>query len=213
MEKINEIEQLETLKAEKSRLEDFMIELRDKYGLYSKDMAEMSKDSITQLTTYAASAFMSLLATITLMIILASFLIHSNPLTKELLEFYPNDPYLRFFTILTVRLSISIVFIFLIIIFLNLTRSFVSQYIKSRNRLSALRMADFLIGKINIIVKDEEHEDDILATKQLILKEQTDLLKIHIPKIMDMSSSSFDKPEKSDLDIDKVSKLKELLKP
>lgn len=201
---------LESLIKEKSQLENFMLELRDRYGLYSKDMAEMSKDSITQLTTYAVSAFVSIIVTISLMIILSTFLIQSKPLTKELHNFYPNDPYLRFFTILTIRLSISIVFIFLIIIFLNLTRSFVSQYVKSRNRLSALRIADFLIGKINLSIKDEE--DDVLATKQLILKEQTDLLKIHIPRIMDMGSSSFDKTENLELDLSKLNKLKELFK-
>jgi hypothetical protein len=200
---------LESLIKEKSQLENFMLELRDKYGLYSKDMAEMSKDSITQLTTYAVSAFVSIIVTISLMIILSTFLIHSKPLTKELHNFYPNDPYLRFFTILTIRLSISIVFIFLIIIFLNLTRSFVSQYVKSRNRLSALRIADFLVGKINLSINEE---DDVLATNQLILKEQTDLLKIHIPRIMDMGSSSFDKAENLELDISKLNKLKELFK-
>lgn len=149
-----EIEELKTIKSatqgevnqitqEKSRLDVLIIDLREKYGLYSKDMKDISQNSITQLNNYSSSAISAIIGAVILMVILLYILTASNPFSENLLKLFYHEPNLRFYSILTIRISISAAFIFLIIIFLNLARGFVSQYIKARNRLTALRVADF----------------------------------------------------------------------
>lgn len=203
---------IEALKTEKTKMETDMTDLRTKYGLYSKDMADMSIDSNKQLYTYSIAAGATILISISLMITLLCILVGSDPYTDKLLTFYKNEPNLRFLTILAIRISISAVFIFLIIVFLNLTRSFVSQFIKTRNRLTALRVADFLIGKLDLKNGDDSEAEELVTVKREILKEQIELLKVHIPKIMDLNSSSFDKIQKEKDPIEMIKEFKELLK-
>lgn len=204
--------EIESLKMEKSKMETDMTDLRTKYGLYSKDMADMSIDSNKQLYTYAIASGATILVSISLMITLLCILVGSDPYTDKLLTFYSNEPNLRFLSILAIRISISAVFIFLIIVFLNLTRSFVSQFIKTRNRLTALRVADFLIGKLDLKKGDDAEIEDLSTVKREILKEQIELLKVHIPKIMDLNSSSFDKIQKEKDPIEMMKEFKDILK-
>lgn len=202
---------LEQLKFKKEKLEGLMIDLREKYGLYSKDMKEMSKDSKSQLLTYSWSAILSIAASIILMIILLCILTKSNPFSEKLLNFFYHEPSLRFYSILTIRISISAAFIFLIIIFLNLSRGFVSQYIKARNRLTALRVADFLIGRIQSKKIQYKDDDEKMKLELERLKEQVDLLNTHIPKIMDLGSSSFDNLSKTKDPLEQLKKMKEII--
>jgi hypothetical protein len=210
--KSNLIAEIEALKIEKSKMETHMTDLRTKYGLYSKDMADMSIDSNKQLYTYAIASGATIIISISLMITLLCILVGSDPYTAKLLTFYENEPNLRFLSILAIRISISAVFIFLIIVFLNLTRSFVSQFIKTRNRLTALRVADFLIGKLDLKNGDETEAEELVNVKREILKEQIELLKVHIPKIMDLNSSSFDKIQKEKDPIEMMKEFKEIFK-
>ncbi len=218
-----EIEELESNKSsteseidkinhEKSKLDDLIIELRDKFGLYSKDMRDMSLDSITQLRKYSWSAVVAIIGAVTLMVILLCILTTSNPFSEKLLKFFYHEPNLRFYSILTIRISISAAFIFLIIIFLNLARGFVSQYIKARNRLTALRVTDFLIGRIQSKKNTVTTDEDKLKVEIERIKEQVTLLNTHIPKIMDLGNSSFDKDSKTKDPIEQLKKMKEILK-
>ncbi len=204
--------EIASLKSEKSNMETHMTDLRAKYGLYSKDMADMSIDSNKQLYTYSIAAGATIVISISLMIILLCILVGSDPYTEKLLTFYENEPNLRFLTILAIRISISAVFIFLIIVFLNLTRSFVSQFIKTRNRLTALRVADFLIGKLELKNGVDSEAEELATVKREILKEQIELLKVHIPKIMDLNSSSFDKIQKEKDPLEMMKEFKEIFK-
>lgn len=185
--------QIEQINQEKSRLDGLIIDLREKYGLYSKDMIDMSQDSITQLKNYSRSAVSAISGAVILMAILLYILTQSDPFSDKLLKFFYHEPNLRFFSILTIRITISAAFIFLIIIFLNLSRGFVSQYIKTRNRLTALRVADFLIGRIQSKKNTGTTEEERLKIEVERIKEQVILLNNHIPKIMDLGSSSFEK--------------------
>ena len=136
----------------------------------------MSLDSITQLKKYSWSAVASIIGAVTLMVILLCILTKSNPFSEKLLKFFYNEPNLRFYSILTIRISISAAFIFLIIIFLNLARGFVSQYIKARNRLTALRVTDFLIGRIQSKKNTVTTDEDKLKVEIERIKEQVTLL-------------------------------------
>ena len=55
---------IKKLKTEKKTLSEATIELREKYGLYSKDMKEMSLDSKSQLLKYSWSAILAIAVTI-----------------------------------------------------------------------------------------------------------------------------------------------------
>ncbi len=197
---------------EKSRLDRLIIDLREKYGLYSKDMKDMSQDSISQLEKYSRSAVLSISGAVTLMVILLCILTQSNPFSDKLLKFFYHEPNLRFFSIITIRITISAAFIFLIIIFLNLSRGFISQYIKARNRLTALRVADFLIGRIQSKKNTGTTEEERLKIEVERIKEQVILLNNHIPKIMDLGSSSFDKNSKTKDLVEQLKEMKEILK-
>lgn len=204
--------EIKTLKSEKKTLEGSTKELREKYGLYSKDMKEMSKDSNSQLIKYSWSAILSIGATIVLMIILLNILIKSNPFSTDLMEFFKHQPNFRFYTLLTIRVSISAVFVFFIIIFLNLSRGFISQYIKARNRLTALRVTDFLIERIQSKHNEEFSEEDQLNLEREKIKEQVELLSDQLPKLMDLGNSSFDKTSKTESPIKVLKEVKDLIK-
>ena len=187
---------VEEQKKDKTRYEGMIKDLKDTYGLYSNDMKDMSKDSITQLKIYSWSSIASMIAVIALMTLLLCTLAFKDPFTEKLMAFFKDEPNLRFASILVFRISISAAFVFLIIVFINLSRAFVSQYIKARNRLTALRVADFLIGRLqnsNITFASEEEKVKVETER---IKEQVALLNLHIPKIMDLGSSSFDKLSK-----------------
>lgn len=205
-------EQANQITQEKSRLDGLIVDLREKYGLYSKDMKDMSKDSITQLNKYSWSAVASIIGAVVLMVILLCILTTSNPFSEKLLKFFYHEPNLRFYSILTIRISISAAFIFLIIIFLNLSKGFVSQYIKARNRLTALRVADFLIGRIQSKKNTGLTENEKLQIEIERIKEQVELLNKHIPKIMDLGSSSFDKTSKTKDPLEQLKEMKEIIK-
>lgn len=204
--------EIEKINQEKIKLDGLIVDLREKYGLYSKDMRDMSKDSISQLNKYSWSAIVAIFGAIVLMVILLCILTTSNPFSEKLLKFFYHEPNLRFYSILTIRITISAAFIFLIIIFLNLARGFVSQYIKARNRLTALRVADFLIGRIQSKKNTGTTEDERLKIEIERIKEQVELLNKHIPKIMDLGSSSFDKVSKTKDPIEQLKELKEIIK-
>jgi len=199
------------LKTERDQKEKFMDDLRDKYGLYSKDMKDMSLDSKKQLSTYSISAIISMSLAITLMTLLLIVLTGNTPFPEKLTNLFTNEPTLMFYSILIMRVSISGVFIFLIVILLNLTRGFISQYIKSRNKLSSLRIVDFLIGRIHVKKNSFEDQDIALELEQEKLKEQVALLNIHIPKFMEVNESTFNKEDKSKGSLELLKEIKRIV--
>ena len=118
---------------------------------------------------------------------------------------------MRFYSILIIRITVSATFIFFIIVFLNLSRGFVSQYIKARNRLTALRVVDFLIGRVQSKRNTGINEEERLKIELERIKEQVELLNKHIPKIMDLGNSSFDKDSKTQDPLEQLKKMKEIL--
>jgi predicted nucleic acid-binding Zn-ribbon protein len=200
---------INSLNSERNTIEEDLKDLRDKHKLYSKDMKSISLDSNKQLITYSIASGASLLLASTLMIILLCILTESSPYSNELYEFFPENANLRFYSIALVRISISAAFIFLIIVFLNLSRGFISQFIKARNRLTAIRTVDFLSTRLKSTTKpsNAEEENALLEIEREKLKQQVELLNHHIPKIMDLGSSSFEKEKVSFRQIEKWRKL------
>ena len=202
---------LSELKVEEIQKENFMIELRDKYGLYSKDMKSMSLDSKKQLLTYSISSIVLMALATTLMILLLVILTGDTPFPEKLTDLFTSEPTLMFYSILVLRISISGVFIFLIMILLNLSRGFISQYIKTRNKLSSLRVVDFLIGRIHVKKNSIEDQHEAYELEKEKLKEQVALLNIHIPTFMEVSESSFNKENKSKGTLELLKEIKSIV--
>jgi predicted nucleic acid-binding Zn-ribbon protein len=171
------------LKEEKEKYEASISELKNEYKLFPRDLKEMSKDSVSQLKKYSSLATLSIIGGLLIMGLLTALLILPI-IDNAFAGISAGLPVgYGFYSILTTKILISAALIFFILIFVSLTRGFISQYIKSRNRLSSLRIADYLIDRVQ--AKESQNG-----------KEEIDLLQTYLPKIMDMENSSFDKPSK-----------------
>lgn len=170
------------LKEEKEKYESAISDLKNEYGLFPRDIKEMSRDSISQLKKYASLATLSVIGTLLMMGLLIFFLI--QPIIDNTFAGVFTEPGLSFYTILSTKILLFAGLVFFIIVFLNLTRGLVSQYIKSRNRLTSLRVTDYLIDRAQ-------------ASGSQNGKASADLLNEFLPRIMELDSS-FDKALKSD---------------
>lgn len=205
-----------TLKNEKQTLSDeiekqeSVAKILKEYGLHSKDLGELTLDSKKQFNLYSNLAIASFIAVIILMIFLGCKLTGDTPFISEIVENFENDSKYKFFSIFIIRFSISAMFIFFIVIFLNLARGFIAQFIKSRNRLTSISSTHFLIQSINNKSDGDSSDEGYYELKKQKLQEQVELLKIHIPKIMDIGNSSFDKINKSKDTIEQIKEAKDI---
>ena len=205
-------ENIKTQASKKKNLDNIIKSLREKYGLYSKDMKDIALDSKKQLLVYAITALASFLGALALMYILLSVLTSKNTSFHLIEDIFTNNPNYQFYTLLIFRVTISAAFIFFFIVFINLTRGFIAQYIKTKNKMTAIRIADFLIGRIHT-KGSESMPDDIKQTLESEkLKEQVELLNTHIPQIMDIGSSSFERISKTKDPTDTFKELLSLIK-
>ncbi len=195
--------------AEKEQLESSIKILRDKHGLYSKDMKDIALDSKKQLNTYAIMAVLSISGALALMILLLCILMKNISFLDAIKSLFPDNPDFQFYTLLIIRLTISAAFIFFFIVFINLTRGFIAQYIKTKNKMTAIRITDFLISRIHTKGNDTMTAEVKLNLENEKLKEQVELLNKHIPKIMDIGSSSFERTSKTN---DPTDLIKDILK-
>ncbi len=160
------------LKEEKEKYDTAIEELKVEYGLFPRDLKEMSRDSISQLKKYSSLALLSIIGTLSMMGLLLLFL--TQPIIDAAFANSFADPGLAFYTVLSTKILLFAGLIFFILVFLNLTKGFVSQYIKSRNRLTSLRVTDYLIDRVQGSSNG---------------KADADLLKDFLPKIMDLDNT------------------------
>ena len=76
-----------------------------------------------------------------------------------------------------------------------------------------MRVADFLIGRIQSKTNRLENEEDKIQLERERIKEQVELLNVHLPKIMDLGTSSFDKSNKGESSLSKIKEIKEIITP
>ena len=197
---------------EKGRLESIIQNLREKHDLYSKDMKDIALDSKTQLKIYSRMAALSIAGAMVLMSILLCILMKNISFLDGIKSLFPDDPDFQFYTLLIIRLTISAAFIFFFIVFINLSRGFIAQYIKTKNKMTAIRITDFLISRIQTKAYEAMSAEAKLNLENEKLKEQVEILNKHIPKIMDLGSSSFEKTSKTNDPADILKSLLELKK-
>jgi len=171
------------LHLEKEEVKKLICELNDEYGLYPRDMKNVSRDSKRQLKTYSLLAGASGGVSLVLAMLLIRLLTVSNPFVERMMSFFNDQPNFQFYSMLTMTLAIIAVFAFLITLSLNLTRKFVSHYINVRNRLTTLRVADFLLARL------ERTESKSKSGKGDQNQEFSNLVNKYIPMIMDFSNS------------------------
>jgi len=162
------------LKGEKEKYDLEITALKSEYGLIPRDMKELSKDSMLQLRKYAKLATITGIAGLVMMGLLLLFLV--QPVVDSIFSSTFQDVNLTFYTILSTKVLLFAAFIFFIHVFYNLTKGFVSQYIKTRNRLTTLQVADYLIDQANAVNGSNG-------------KAKVDLLHDYLPRIMEMDSS------------------------
>ncbi len=160
------------LKEEKEKYDAAIAELKSEYGLFPRDLKEMSRDSISQVKKYSFLATLSTIGILVTMGLLVFFLI--QPIIENAFVDSFSDPNLVFYTILSTKILLFAGLVFFIVILLHLTRGFVSQYIKSRNRLTSLRVTDYLVDRVQSSSNG---------------KADADLLKDLLPKIVDLDSA------------------------
>ena len=98
---------------------------------------------------------------------------------------------LEFIFALTIifRVSFVVSIFILLYIFIHLTRGFLSQVIRVKEKMTSLRMLLFLVENVG---KEFEPTEDEISSKQEIIKAQSDLINKHLPTLMDYNSSNFD---------------------
>ncbi len=171
----NTNEKVGQLKDEKAKYETEISGLKTEYGLLPRDIKEMSKDSINQLKKYSFLAMLSVTGTLIMMGLLIFFLI--QPVVDNAFADSFSDPNLAFYSILSTKILLFSGLVIFVLVLLSLTRGFLSQYIKSRNRLTSLRVTDYFVDRVQSTSNG---------------KADVELLKDFLPKIMD-HDGSFDR--------------------
>ncbi|MEP1096505.1 MAG: hypothetical protein ABJG78_15425 [Cyclobacteriaceae bacterium] len=161
------------LKEEKENYDLEIANLKSEYGLIPRDLKELSKDSMLQLKKYAKLATITAIGGLVMMGLLVLLLV--QPIVDSIFSNTFQDDNLTFYTILSTKTLLFVTFIFFIHVLFNLTKGFVSQYVKTRNRLTTLRVADYLIDQANTVSGSNG-------------KAKVDLLHDYLPKIMEMDS-------------------------
>ncbi|MDP4687325.1 MAG: hypothetical protein NWS53_10525, partial [Salibacteraceae bacterium] len=124
------------------------------------------------------------------------------------------DHTLAFYLLILLRASTIAVLIIVTYIFLNLTKNFVSQFIRTEGKMNSIRALLFLLEKIKVNETElsELSEEAQLNLEKDSLNKQVAILQENLPIITTQAQNSFDKFEKlslSELAIGKTNKEKE----
>jgi SMC interacting uncharacterized protein involved in chromosome segregation len=184
------------LSLEIERLHETIRILKTRHDLFSNDIAGIGEDNKAQRVKY----FVGIVITSVLVVWLVRGLITmvfdnwSMPLTIH--TYFSHEPLLLFLLLIMSRVSLIACFFILIYIFLNLLKAFVSQYIRTQDKMTGVRILDFLVSKIKSQQTFGNTATD-LEIQNAILEKQNSILSEHIPKLIDSKTSSFEKSEKS----------------
>ncbi|MCP4459524.1 MAG: hypothetical protein GY816_16105 [Cytophagales bacterium] len=136
-------------------------EFETQYALYPRDMKNMFRDAKTQLKSYGALAGVSAGVTLFLMAFVLVSVFIGNPMIDQMVVIFSDQPNLQFYSMLTITIATIGAFSFLIYLFLNLTKNFVSQYINIRNRITTLRVTDYLVTRFEQTKKDKNEQSNV----------------------------------------------------
>ncbi len=187
---------LKKLEGDKKKLEENVKQWREKNDLFSNDIAGISEDSSTQRTKYAIGMGLSFIAAIIFMCILITSVKTSIEIPKGIETDLKGNPRLIFLVFLLMRISIVGSLFVLIFVFINLTRGFVSQFIRTQEKMTAVRLLDYLVSKIGIEYSTLSDAEKI-SFETIKLDKQKELLNKHLPALIEYNPTSFDKLSKN----------------
>lgn len=186
---------IKRLEEEKAKLEDNVKQWREKNDLFSNDIAGISEDSLSQRTRYVVGITLSVIAAVSLICILICTVKGDVELPASIQKELSGNPRLVFAMIVLIRISIVGSLFVLIFVFTNLMRGFVSQYIRTQEKMMAVRLLDYLSSKIGKETNFAEPDRMTFETKKL--EKQNELLNKHLPDLIEYNPSSFDKLSKT----------------
>jgi predicted nucleic acid-binding Zn-ribbon protein len=188
--------EIENLQKDKTKWEENVKQWRDKYDLFSNDIAGISENNLSQRNKYAFGIGLTALASIIFMFILVCSVKSGSEIPEGIKTVLTGNPRLLFMVYVLMRISIVGSLFVLIFVFINLLRGFVSQYIRTQEKMSSIRLIDFLASKIGKETKNLT-EGEKLPFETAKMEKQNALLSKHLPDLMENNPSSFDKLSKT----------------
>lgn len=190
------VEEIKKLEEKKKNIENNVKLLREKNDLFSNDIAGIGEDSKGQRIKYAVGISLSFLTAIVFMFILVNSIKGEISIPESIKSSLYGNPRLIFAMFVLIRISIVGSLFVLIFVFINLTRGFVSQYVRTQEKMTTVRLLDYLVSKIGKETSNlPESEKISFETKKL--EKQNDILNKHLPELIEYNPSSFDKLSKT----------------
>jgi hypothetical protein len=190
------IEDIKKLEDKKRKLEDNVKLLREKSDLFSNDIAGIGEDSKGQRIKYTVGISLSFFTAVIFMCILVNSIKGEISFPESMKTSLTGNPRLLFAMFALIRISVVGSLFILIFVFINLTRGFVSQYIRTQEKMTTIRLLDYLVSKIGKESSNiPETERILFETKKL--EKQNDLLNKHLPGLIEYNPSSFEKLSKT----------------
>jgi hypothetical protein len=205
--------EIAALNIEQEKIKNEIVTLRDKLGLYSKDLTEIVRQNRGHRIKYAWAIAVTFSLALIFIYTLISLMKSDDLIPKSVQVLFGNSINYLFYESILIRTSILGGLIFIILVFINLTRGFVSQYIRSQEKIGAITVLDFLVSRLES--KQFTFTDDNLKRDYAkdVLKSQIDLMSTHLPRIMEDTSTNFDRTTKTNSPIDSINEsLKEITK-
>lgn len=192
---------IERLSEQKLALQNEVQTWQQKSELYTNDIDGISEAHKISKRYYLGGAIISgvlLFFTIGLIMHRVWFPKPMNWLEDSI---FANDHTLAFYLLILLRASTIAVLIIITYIFLNLTKNFVSQFIRTVGKMNSIRSLLFLLEKIQVSESElaELSEDAQLTLEKDALNKQVSILQDNLPVITSQSQNSFDKFEKFSL--------------
>jgi len=188
--------EIENLQTDKKKWEENVKQWRDKFDLFSNDIAGISENNLSQRNKYAAGICLTAIAAIIFMWILVCSVKTGSEIPDGIKNVLTGNPRLLFSVYVLMRISIVGSLFVLIFVFINLLRGFVSQYIRTQEKMSSVRLIDFLASKIGKETKNLA-EGEKIPFETAKMEKQNALLSKHLPELMEFNPSSFDKLSKT----------------
>lgn len=189
-------DEIENLQKVKTNWEENVKQWREKYDLFSNDIAGISENNLSQRNKYAIGIGLTALASIIFMWILVCSVKNGSEIPEGIKTVLTGNPRLIFMVYVLMRISIVGSLFVLFFVFINLLRGFVSQYIRTQEKMSSVRLIDFLASKIGKETKNLA-EGEKLPFETAKMEKQNALLCKHLPDLIEYYPSSFDKLSKT----------------
>lgn len=192
------------LNIEQGKTKNEISTLRDKLGLYSKDLSEIVRQNREHRNKYAWAIFISFTLSLASIVTLILLMTSDKLVSASAQALFATSINYIFYETLLIRTSILGALIFIILIFINLTRGFLSQFIRSQEKIASITVLDFLVNRLESKQFTFNDETQKREYSKEILKSQIDLMSAHIPKIIEDTSSNFDKTTKTSSPLENI---------